>query len=591
MTDDVRFTSVEFHSFKAFSQFSVQLRAMNILVGPNNCGKSTLVGAFRALSAGLRRASAKKPDVVIPGDAARYGYTLSEETIPISVENVHTDYSEEDTHVLFRLSNGNRLKLLFPRDGGVVLVPECDAWQITSPSRFRSSFPVSVAVVPVLGPVEHNEDLVQDETVRRELETHRASRHFRSYWHYYPEGFSAFADLVKQSWPGMEVLPPERSDYLSKKVSMFCLENRITRELYWAGFGFQIWCQLLTHISRSKEATILVVDEPEIYLHPDVQRQLLGILRDAGPDVMIATHSTEMIAEGDPSEILLVDKTARSAKRLTDLEEVQGALTLIGSIQNIVLTRLARNRRVVFVEDDADYTIIRRFAKVMGYSDLASGDGLTPIRSEGFGSWERVGSVAWGLERTLGTRLQIAVVYDRDYFCDEQIEDVASKLRENVPLVHIHERKEIENYLLCPGAVARAILYMVRDRCSRTGEALQSVRPVEDLLDEASAEFKSKVVAQYAARRAEYIRSTGADQATVIQGVSERVDAIWGSLDERMKIVPGKEVLRNLRDIVSNEYRVNLSDIRLVESHNRASIPDDMKRIVTELDAFRLTGS
>ena len=25
---------------------------------------------------------------------------------------------------------------------------------------------------------------------------------------------------------------------------MFALEERISRELYWVGFGFQIWCQL-----------------------------------------------------------------------------------------------------------------------------------------------------------------------------------------------------------------------------------------------------------------------------------------------------------------------------------------------------------
>jgi predicted ATP-dependent endonuclease of OLD family len=82
----------------------------------------------------------------------------------------------------------------------------------------------------------------------------------------------------------MQIEAPERADRMSSRLSMFALENRITRELFWSRFGFQIWCQLLTHISRAQGSSLLVVDEPEIYLHPDVRRQLLGILRDAGPD-------------------------------------------------------------------------------------------------------------------------------------------------------------------------------------------------------------------------------------------------------------------------------------------------------------------
>ena len=216
---------------------------------------------------------------------------------------------------------------------------------------------------------------------RNGLATHRASRHFRNYWRYFGEDFDQFAALIKRTWPGMEILPPEETDISSQTLQMFCLENRITRELYWSGFGFQIWCQLLTHISRCRKDSLLIVDEPEIYLHPDIQRQLLGILRDAGPDIILATHSSEIMGEADPSEILLVDKHKKTVDRLRDIDSVQAALNTIGSIQNITLAQLARNRRVLFVEAFDDFRILRRFAKRIGLNELAAGVDFTPVES------------------------------------------------------------------------------------------------------------------------------------------------------------------------------------------------------------------
>jgi hypothetical protein len=60
----------------------------------------------------------------------------------------------------------------------------------------------------------------------------------------------------------MSICAPEYN-YSTGALTMFCLEGRMTREIYWVGFGFQIWCQLLTHLSRATENALVVVDEPE----------------------------------------------------------------------------------------------------------------------------------------------------------------------------------------------------------------------------------------------------------------------------------------------------------------------------------------
>ncbi|WP_420871947.1 AAA family ATPase [Cohnella rhizosphaerae] len=208
----------------------------------------------------------------------------------------------------------------------VFLIIDANGKQITSPKQFIKEFPIDLEIVPVLGPIEQNESIVTEETVRKGLTSHRASRHFRNYWRYYPNGFDEFAELVKKTWPGMEIEAPKWPNLMRPELVMFCYEERIPRELYWSGFGFQIWCQLLTHISRCKDATLLIVDEPEVYLHPDVQRQLVGILRYCGPDIILASHSPEIMGEADASEILLINKKLRSAERIKDIEGVQKSI-------------------------------------------------------------------------------------------------------------------------------------------------------------------------------------------------------------------------------------------------------------------------
>jgi len=560
---------------------------MNVLVGVNNSGKSTVLSAFRVLGAAIRRARAKSAEWVKGPTGHVYGYKLSEDALPISTENVHTDYEETDSSVTFRLSNNNKLQLFFPVEGGCYLIPIKDPPAVRTPSQFKSAFPITVGIVPVLGPVEHDEELLSEETVRRNLATHRASRHFRNSWHYFPDNFDTFSSLVKKTWPGMEIELPQRADQLSTKLIMFCIENRITRELFWAGFGFQIWCQLLTHITRANLDSILVVDEPEIYLHPEVQRELLNILREIGPDILLATHSTEIMSEADPSEIILIDKTKKSGQRLKDIEGVQQALDSIGSIQNITLTQLARNRRLIFVEGYNDFRTIRRFALKAGFLELASGIDLTPVESGGFTSWESILSFAKVFEKAVGKAVNIAVIYDRDYYPQEQVEDILSDLGKHLDFAHIHSRKEMENYLLIPSAIDRAVKRGIAEREKRFGEKIEIKLDVNEILNDITTPMRSDIQGQYLAKRSQYHEHSKLDKATINTQTIKQFEEKWANMNTRMEVVPGKEVLKKLREFIQGKYSINLTDYKLIDEINKTEVPSDLTLLLNELEAYR----
>lgn len=582
-----RIISVKFDQFKSFSHYSISLDRVNILAGPNNSGKSTIIGALRMLACGLKFARTKTPERIELESGVFPGYRIPEASFPVSLENVHTDYAETESKITFSLSNHNKIHLIFPQDGGCILIPESKCSFITSSSSFKKSFPINLTVIPVLGPIEHKERLREKETVVSGLTTHRASRHFRNYWYYFNDGFQDFAEMVRSTWPGMEINPPEISDIISGELSMFCLEDRMTRELYWVGFGFQIWCQLLTHLSRAVDSSMIVIDEPEIYLHPDVQRQLLSILRDIGPDVVLATHSTEIMSEADPSEIILVDKKKIVGERLRDISGVQRALDSVGSIQNITLTSLSRNKRILFVEGDYDFRLLRRFARKIGLLELSAGMGITPLVSGGFGSWKRITILASGIAEAIGSILTIAAIYDRDYFCQEEIDSVRSELEKNLKLAHVHDRKEIENYLLVPAALDRAIARARNERSLRTGASLPEPPKAIDLLYEISNPLKDEVQSQFIARRTNFLRSSGKDLADITRETLAWFSTRWDDLNERIILLPGKDVLQMIRERIQFMLGISLTDARIIESMHKEEIPTEIKSLLYKLDLLR----
>ena len=87
-----QFTSITFRNYKALKKYSVSLGRFNVLVGPNNSGKSTIIGAFRILAEGMRKALAKKPEYIHLPEEETWGYRVNLENLPIATENIFSNY-------------------------------------------------------------------------------------------------------------------------------------------------------------------------------------------------------------------------------------------------------------------------------------------------------------------------------------------------------------------------------------------------------------------------------------------------------------------------------------------------------------------
>ena len=575
-------TSVIFRNFKAFEYYTVPIKDLNILVGSNNNGKSTILDGFRALQGAYRFAQHYKATIITLADGRTvWGYDIPDYSLTISTANAQTNFSSEPALITFKFKDGQALFLELAPDTTSKLYSEANGKSPRTPNDFKKAFPLKLAVIPTLGPLEGVEDLLNTDYLKRWHGGRNSPRMFRNYWFQIPGLFDEFKALVEKTWPGMSIERPEKKAFPSKELMMFYREERMSREVCWAGFGFQIWLQLLTHIIAAKDADLLVVDEPEIYLHPDLQHKILDILKEVKPSVILATHSIEIINNAEPNEVLMVDKKLKNAKRLSALDELQNVASLLGSNQNIQLTRLARGKRILFVEGQ-DVKLLSRFARLVDFGDLFSNGIITVIPIDGFSHHTRINHTSWTFQKVLGEEIRLAALLDRDYRADNDVAAIRDGLLKDIDLAHILTRKEIENYLLVPSAIKKAIVERIKEKCSSSPEELD----VEDLLNEATEYFKIEVNSQLMANTFQSIGKTKKADATMMMECINAFESKWADMSNRLCMVPGKRMFSKINEIIQQKYQVSITHNQVVKYMKRDDLGVDLLAFLTQLNVF-----
>lgn len=586
--DPDRFTIVEFKRFKAFDSFRLDLRKFNVLVGPNNAGKSTIIAAFRILSEAMRRANSRKAELFQGPTGRIYGHAVDLKSASIAEENLFFNYQDDEpAYITFSLSSRNTLTLYFPEQGTCYLIADAQGKSCTTPATFKNNFRCKIGFAPILSPVDHKERLYQAEAARLALLNYEASRNFRNIWYHFPDKFDEFRRLVESTWPGMSVERPEVNRVDDKAcLFMYCPEKRRPREIFWSGFGFQIWCQMLTHIVQASDVSIFLIDEPDVYLHSDLQRQLISILKELGPTIVVATHSTEIIAECDADEIVLVSKERSRARRLRSPTELGGVFSILGSSANPILTQLAKTRRVIFVEG-LDFKLIGQFARKLGQPRVANRSDFAVVPTEGFNP-EKIKNLQAGMEHPLGRNVLSGAIMDRDFRSNAECESVTNSLQEKCDFAIIHPRKELENFVLVPDVIDRVVEAKVKDR-QRAGAALPDYASCADeILQNFAASTKTYLMSQFAEQYKKFERSIGKKdhEASLIKAAMDEFEERWATPADRLRMIGGKDALSHLNGELQRRHKVSVTPSAIVEAMRADEVPEGIRDMISAIALF-----
>lgn len=455
----MRIRTLEFFDYKSFPRFTISARTKNILVGPNNAGKSTSLDALRIAFDALRFAGRRNAIFKSQGeDGVCSTYFVPQSVIQTDLRYCVHNFQDQKAIIKLSISNGNRFVVkLDPRtDLECYLVSDTPAQK--NSNYLKSQFPLEIVIVPTLSPLEQNEELVQHETVEKNKYGRLASRNFRNFWlHKTDAEFEQFADLVQVGWPGVRLQRPEIERGEKKIVRMYFREGANVREIQWSGFGFQVWMQTMMHLLQSDHRSVLVLDEPDIYLHPDLQHRLLKLVSQRVGQFFIATHSTEIINAADPGDVLIVRQGSRSAKRIKTDASYAEVYSAIGSSENAQFARMARTKKVLYFEG-ADNKVLSRVSKVLGGIDYLSESSVTLMKTDGFSNWRKVSTTAWVFKEFFELDVQVGALFDRDYRSDEEVAEFEADMSRAGATCYVLPFKEIENVLLVPRAIRSVVL-------------------------------------------------------------------------------------------------------------------------------------
>ena len=227
------------------------------------------------------------------------------------------------------------------------------------------------------------------------------------------------------------------------------------RDLMVEGSGFLQWLSVFA-LANDPDLHVLLLDEPDAHLHSSLQEQLPDSLRDvadaAGKQVLVATHSAEILRNAEPAVILHIRAGGQGSGYLVAESQKVGLLAGLGSEYAPRVDRAKRTKRILFVEGRSDLAILKIVADRLGI--------------EWPNQW-----VEWTTSRAQKVRKQVFIALkeeipdlvvvslrDRD---DEPAETVGADLKDgNDGQGGFHprrwRRRYLESYLIWPPAIAAA---------------------------------------------------------------------------------------------------------------------------------------
>lgn len=574
-------TQIQLFNYRGFSEHTIALNETSIIVGQNNAGKTTIVEALRLISMVSQRY--KNSNYYLPPDGSNLsrrnlGIYPSTKQAEISFNTIFYQYSEPPAKILAKFSDGATIEI-FIYENEIVFanIRNSKGKFITSKQQAHSLNIPEISIMPQVTPLQRSEKILSDDYVKSSMSSRLAPLHFRNQLRLNYDLFPKFKKTVEDTWPGVMVhslIGKNRS--LGEEIFLEIRNEGFVAEISEMGHGLQMWLQTIWFLTLAEKSTTVILDEPDVYMHADLQRRIIRYLRNKFKQTILTTHSVEIMSEVRPEELLIVNKKSKTSTYATSLPAVQQAINNSGSVHNIHLARLLSANKIILVEGD-DLKIIKVIQDLLFPESEFPIQAIPNMAIGGWTGWKLAIGTSLGFKNALGQPIQTYCILDPDYHTEAEIADRLKEAHETSVELHIWHKKEIENYLLSATAIQRLISSRAAARVSLPSPE-EIDRKIVEISDTMYHDCHDAIANEYhSINRKEGL--TGANKYA--RNAIEAQRKIHGNI---VNLVSGKTLFSRLSFWSNSEFGVAISPLSVVHAMKSNEVHDEMRAIITSIE-------
>lgn len=574
-------TRLRIQNFRCFEDHLINLKKTAVIVGPNNAGKSTVVEALRIVAivvSRYRALSFREPPDWLSLPRSYRGVSPSLKGIEINTLSIFHRYGSPPAVISASFDDGSTVEVYVGTNAQIYAIvrDQTGLLVLNKASALKMSLP-SVSILPQIAPLSREENVLDPEYVRWAASSSWASLHFRNQLNLYPDLFPDFRDLARVTWPGLVVRDLEgRRGNPGDQLALFVQDNDFVAEIAWMGHGLQMWLQTMWFLVRSAGSSTVILDEPDVYMHADLQRKLIRLLRDRASQVIVATHSLEIMAEVEAQEVIIIDRNASESLYASSIPAVQRVIDSIGGVHNLQLTRLWHSQRCLLVEGK-DVAYLKLVQNILYPKSMQPLDTIPNMQLGGWSGWNYAIGSKLLLKNAVGEDITVYCVLDSDYHTPEEIQERLKQAAQKGIELHVWTKKEIENYFVVPEAILRTI-----KRELRPGAEEPSITMVNDALDRVLDQERDTVFDALANEFQARDRAGGLPKAN--KRAREVIENAWRTQDGKLTFVSGKAVISAMSAWSQDEFGVSLSTRKILRNLNRAEVDRELATVVSAIE-------
>ena len=455
MDNKMKVRKIQIEDFKRIANVELDLSDVNILVGANSSGKSSVLQAIHLTSCLMRQADRIRANGTSPVSTSELDYLPTDSYSKLGHGKDWGNQSD---------SPRSRVSFVFEAEGAEATadatfrsarnnagISVSGTLPDTIRDRFRGTGKFFSAYSPGISGIPNEEQKQSKRVVLKACSHGDANAYLRNALLLLNDDDNALLEgwLEKVIGPIKVRVKHNNDNDLNISASATIGENECPLELLGMGYLqlIQIFCYLLLF-----KPHVMLIDEPDIHLHPNVQERLPRVLSEVAKDqdtkIILSTHSP-FIVRGAPidARVLWMDQGVVKNNSRQSIELALGW----GAFGKKIILFSEDEKTELLKHIIAQWPEIEKLVAVHpgnGHSNL-----IKPAQAE-------------QLKQTLGDSFKIVIHRDRDSMTDDEVTNLKGQYDEKGASLWVTDSSDIEAYFCDPKFLQSFLAYSEADTTS-----------------------------------------------------------------------------------------------------------------------------